>query len=282
MILVTGANGTTGSQVVQQLATANQRVRALVRDRAKAAAFAKSVEVVVGDLTKPATLDAAFEGVEAAYIVAPNDGSDIVAMETNAYAAAKRAGVKKIVKLSARDVDTTMRTAPLAKMHLESERRLRELGIAWTVLRPGPFMTSLIINWRLLDTGVLALPTGDGREPLIDPRDIAAVAVAALVPGRLDGKVIDLSGPELLSYGDIVSRIARVLARPLQFIDTPEATWRETMVKAGAPEDLVDAAARWYRVVRNGEMTIAPGVMAVLGHPGHTLDQWLADGGATR
>jgi uncharacterized protein YbjT (DUF2867 family) len=281
VILVTGANGTTGSEVVRQLAKAKRKVRALVRRREKAAGFHESVEVAIGDLTQPKTLEAAFAGVEATYVVAPNDGADIVALEGAAYAAAKQAGVKKIVKLSARGVDTSLLAdSPLAKMHIESERRLRALGIPWTVLRPGPFMTSLIRNWRILESGTLALPTGEGKEPLIDPHDVAAVAVEALVPGRHDGKVYDLSGPELLAYGDVVARLARAVGRPLRFVDMPDSAWRETMIKAGAPEGLVVAAGRWYSAVRNGQMTVALGVETVLGRPGRTLDQWLADGGA--
>src|SRR5438309_1866060 len=123
MILVTGANGTTGREVVRQLVKAKKKVRALVRDRAKAANFDKSVEVVVGDFTKPKTLGGAFAGIEAAYVLAPNNGADIAALEANAFDAAKTAGVKKIVKLSARGIDAAyLADAPLAKMHLDSER----------------------------------------------------------------------------------------------------------------------------------------------------------------
>jgi len=283
VILVTGANGTTGSEVVRQLVNANKKVRALVRDRAKAAKFEPAVEVFVGDLSKPETLERAFAGIEATYVVAPNDGSDITGLEANAYRAAKMAGVKKIVKLSARDVDSSLMVGlPLAAMHVESERRLRELGIPWTILRPGPFMSSLIVQWRLLERGTLALPTGEGREPLIDPHDVAAVAVATLTPGRHDGETIDLSGPELVSYADVVNSIGRAVGRPLQFIDMPESDWRRAMVEAGAPEALVAVTTRWYAAVREGQMTVAPGVADVLGHPGRTVDQWLASGGATR
>ena len=126
MILVTGANGTTGSEVVRQLVKAKKKVRALVRDRAKAASFDKAVEVFVGDLSKPTTLDGAFVGIEATYVVAPNDGTDIAALEGNAYQAAKKAGVKKIVKLSARGVDTPLLSdSPLAAMSWRNNRASR-------------------------------------------------------------------------------------------------------------------------------------------------------------
>jgi len=280
MILVTGANGTTGTEVVRQLVQAKKQVRALVRDRAKAAKFGQSVEVVVADLSSPTTLEGAFAGVEAAYVVTPNDGADIAALEENAFRAAKKFGVKKIVKLSARGIDTPLLAgSPLAAMHVRSEGRLRELGIPWTILRPGPFMSSLVVQWRLLERGTLALPTGDGKEPLIDPADIAAVAIETLAPGRHDGKTYDLSGPELVGYADVVKKIGLALGRPLQFVDISESAWREAMLGAGAPEALVNAAASWYAAVRAGRMTVAPGVAAVLGHPGHTVDQWLANGG---
>lgn len=283
MILVTGANGTTGTEVVRELVKTKRPVRALVRNRAKAAKFDKSVEVVVGDLTKPEALAAAFAGIEAAYVVAPNDGTDIAALEANAFQAAKKAGVKKIVKLSAFGVDTPLfEGAPLAELHVHSEKRLRELGIPWTVLRPGPFMSSIIVQWRILETGKLALPTGNAGEPLISPTDIGAAAAATLAPGHHDGRVIDMTGPELISYADAVKKIGRALGRELQFVDMPHNAWREAMLGAGVPEGLVTATGRWYEAVRNGRVKVASGAADVLGRKGQTLDQWLADGGATR
>jgi hypothetical protein len=79
-----------------------------------------------------------------------------------------------------------------------------------------------------------------------------------------------------------VKRIGRAFGRTLQFVDMTDEAWRETMLKAGAPEALVTVTGRWYAAVRNGQMKIAPGVADVLGQAGQTLDQWLADGGASR
>ena len=145
MILVTGATGPVGSEVVKQLVEAGQKVRALVRDPAKAK-FDKAVEVVVGDLTKPETLKAAFAGIDKAFVLV--NGPELDRLEANAFDAAKRAGVKHIVKMSGgiegdRKSDVMAGTV-LLKWHRDSEQRLRELGINWTILRPGVFASNVL------------------------------------------------------------------------------------------------------------------------------------------
>ena len=135
LILVTGATGTVGSEVVKQLVEAGQKVSALVRDPAKATKFRNAVEVVKGDLSKPETLVAAFAGVDKAFVVSV--GPDLAKLEANAFDAAKKASVNHIVKLSGRHLDADfMAGTALAHWHNESERRLRALGTAWTILRP--------------------------------------------------------------------------------------------------------------------------------------------------
>ena len=104
----------------------------------------------------------------------------------------------------------------------------------------------------------------------------------ALTPGKLDGKVLDLTGPELLGYADAVQKLGRALKRDLAFADVPASAWHETMLNAGAPRELVAAAGRWYAAVKAHQMTVSPTVADVLGHTGQTFDAWLADGGATR
>lgn len=182
LILVTGTTGTVGSEVVRQLIDSGQRVRALVRDRAKAARLGDAVDVVVADLSKPETLDAAFAGVDKAFVA--SNGLDITALEANAYDAAKRAGVKHIVKLSGRHLDADfMQGTPLARLQTESEERLRELGINWTILRPG-FFSSNFLLWGDRAQGFVALPVGEGSDTPTEPLDIAAVAVLALTKPR--------------------------------------------------------------------------------------------------
>src|SRR5258706_7034536 len=186
LILVTGATGTVGSQVVKQLAATGQRVRALVRDKKKGERSPKAVEVVHGDLEKPATLAPAFAGVDKAFVLSA--GPLLPAMEGNAFAAAKNGGVGHIVKLSARHVDADfMAQTPLAQWHRDSEQRLRSLGIPWTILRPGTFASN-VLSWLDRKNNAIFLPAGDGRDAFVDPRAIAAESLAFLtLPGHDGG-----------------------------------------------------------------------------------------------
>ena len=133
--------------------------------------------------------------------------ADIAELEGNAYEAAKRAGAQHVVNLSASPVDTDfLGRAPVFMWHAESERRLRALGVAWTILRPGLFASGVIKMWRIMESGGLYLPSGDGKDVPIDPRDVAAVAVKVLTTPGHEGKVYELTGPELLSYTEVVQK----------------------------------------------------------------------------
>lgn len=275
-ILVTGATGTVGSEVVKQLVEAGQQVRALARDLAKASEFDKAVEVVKGDLAKPETLGAAFVGVDKAFVLSV--GPELAKLEGNAYDAAKSAGTKHIVKLSAFGVGTDiMAGAPGNDWHTESERRLRALGVVWTILRPAPFASNAINVWGMKQRGGLFLPTGNGKEPHIDPRDIAAVAVTVLTTPGHEGKVYELTGPELLSSAEVVQKISAVTGKPFKFVDVPEAAWRREMLNAGFPPPMVDTFRVYFASVKAGRWYVTSTVPELLGRPARTFDEWVRD-----
>jgi uncharacterized protein YbjT (DUF2867 family) len=277
MILITGATGTVGSELVKQLVEARQKVRALVRDPAKASKFSNAVEVVKGDLSKPATLTAAFVGADKVFVLtAP--GPDMVELEGNAYEAAKRAGAAHIVKLSAFGIEADFfAAAPGATWHNESERRLRSIGTAWTILRPGPFASNVINFWGITQRGGLFLPTGQGKDPQIDPRDIAAVAVNVLTTPGHEGKIYELTGPELLSYAEVVQKVSAVTGKPFKFVDVPEAAWRQEMLNAGFPPPMVDTLLVYFASVKAGRWHATSTVAELLGRPARTFDEWAKD-----
>ena len=277
MILIIGATGTVGNELVKQLVEARQKVRVLVRDPEKALKFGTGVEVVKGDLSKPETLGAAFVGVDKAFVLSP-PGPELATLEGNAYDVAKRAGTKHIVKLSALGVDTDiMAGAPGMEWHGESEKRLRALGTAWTILRPGPFASNVINFWRIKQRGGLFLPTGNGKDPQIDPRDIAAVAVKVLTTPGHEGKIYELTGPELLSYAEVVQKIADVTGKPFKFVDVPEAAWRQEMLSAGFPPPMVDTLLVYFASVKAGRWYVTSTVAELLGRPARTFEQWAKD-----
>ena len=275
-ILVTGATGTIGSEVVKQLVEGGHRVRALVRDPAKAARLGDSVEIVVADLSKPETLPPAFAGVETAFIA--SNGLDIAALEANAYDAASEAGVKRIVKLSGRHLDADfMQGTPLARNQNASEERLRRLGVAWTIIRPGFFSSNFLL---FIDRvrGVVALPVGDGKDTPTDPRDIAAVAVLALTKPGHERKIYEITGPDYVSYADMVRKIAGVTGTPISFVDVPSTVVRDGMVAAGVPLTQADGLMRYFEGVKNGKVYPPTSTMAdLLGRAPRSFDDWLRD-----
>ncbi|MBI3561725.1 MAG: SDR family oxidoreductase [Gammaproteobacteria bacterium] len=276
-ILVTGATGTVGSEVVKQLVQGGHRVRAMVRDLAKAAQFGPKVEIVQGDLSKPEALAAAFVGVDKVYVVLPAIDPEFPELEGNAFNAAKKAGVKHIVKQSSVVATDFMAGTPFAEWHGASEKRLRAIGVAWTILRPH-FFDSNVIEFGIVPRGGLFFPAGNGKDAPIDPRDIAAVAVKVLTTPGHEEKVYELTGPELLSFAEVVQKIATVTGKPLKYVDVPEATWREEMLSAGAPPPVVESLLAYFAGgVKAGRIHMTSTVSELLGRPPRALNQWAKD-----
>jgi uncharacterized protein YbjT (DUF2867 family) len=273
LILVTGSTGVVGTETVRQLTEAGRRVRALVRDPAKATKLDPRAEIVLGDLADPLSLAPAFAGVEKVFVI--SNGADLDRLETNAFDAAKRAGANYVVKLSGRGVDwPAMRGAATARWHGESERRLKAMGLAWTILRPG-FLASNVFVMNVMANGGFFLPLGDGRDAVIDPYDVAAVAVKALTEPGHDGKIYELTGPELLSFQEIVDKLAAFTGASLIYVDVPAAVALEGMLNAGMPADQAEAAVRFFAEVRAGKMVVQPTVTEVLGRRARSFDDWL-------
>jgi uncharacterized protein YbjT (DUF2867 family) len=274
MILVTGATGAVGSQVVASLVKAGAPVRALTRDVNKAS-FDPQVEVVVADCDKPETLPAALDGVERVFMLAPSHHA--AAHDANVVKAAAEAGVKHLVKISGLG---TIDNAPdaISQWHLEGERSVRESGIPWTILQPGEFMSNTLYwTYGIKGYGVVREPSGDTRQSMIDPRDIGSVAAVVLTTDGHEGKSYPLTGPEALTPRERVARISAALGRELHFEElTPEAA-RENWLMLGAPDELVgavldvlkDTSGRWARVY--------PAVEELTGRAPISFDQWLSD-----
>jgi uncharacterized protein YbjT (DUF2867 family) len=158
-ILIIGATGTVGSEVVKQLVESDYKVRVLVRDPAKVKHLGKAVEVIRGDLEKPETLVPAFANTDKAFVL--STGQQLLAMETNAFHATKKAGVKHIVKLSGRHVNADfMIGTPVSQWHAGSEQSLQNIGIPWTILRPQAFASNFLMWLDRKQSGIF-LPVGE-------------------------------------------------------------------------------------------------------------------------
>src|SRR6266536_4049986 len=237
-ILVTGATGTFGRDVTKQLAKKRAAVRAGVRDPGKARMqFGTEIALATFDFENPESFTGALEGVEKVFLLPPLMPNQVEV--ANAFVdAAKRAGVRHIVKLSAIGVDTE--SFKFGEWHAAGERHIRESGLAFTFLRPNSFMQNFI-NYFPPRDGVIYLQWGNGRASFVDTRDIAALAAEALTSDGHDGKTYTLTGPAALGIAEVASILAEVTGREINYVDVPESAARDGMLQAGLPQWQVGA-----------------------------------------
>ncbi|WP_419586991.1 SDR family oxidoreductase [Streptomyces sp. Qhu-G9] len=278
MILVTGATGTIGSEVVRLLARRGEKVRALTRDPSRVRLPADvEVEVVRGDYLDPASVDTAMSGATAVFLVGvlgPDDADRDRALVEQARAA----GVHRVVKLSAIGTGDPA-VGRVGSWHLPGEQAVRESGSQWTVLRPSSFASNTL-SWAEAVRAGEPVPnmTGDGLQGVIDPRDVAEVAVEALLSARHAGHTYTLTGPGMISVPDQAAVLADVLGRPVGTVDLTPDQARAKMTEWGMAAAYVEGVMAGSAYVRAGGNAVVTGaVRQVLGRPPRTYRTWAQD-----
>jgi uncharacterized protein YbjT (DUF2867 family) len=232
-VLVTGATGTIGRDVAKQLSGRGVSVRAGVRDKAKARKqFGADIALVPFDFENERTFSEALEGVEKIFLLPPLLPNQLEVM--NAFVdAAKRTGVRHIVKLSAIGIDDE--TQPMAiKGHAANEQHIRESGLEFTFLRPNSFMQNFITYFPPRD-GAIYLPWGNGTASFVDTRDIAGVAAKVLTSEGHGGRIYTLTGPATLGIAEVALILSEMTGREFKYVDVPEPAARDGMLQAGVP-----------------------------------------------
>jgi uncharacterized protein YbjT (DUF2867 family) len=271
MILITGATGNIGKELIPILAQTGRPIRVFVRDERKVAHLDACVERAVGDLDKPGTLVPAVKGVEQIFLVTYETRQDVNVLE-----AAKRAGVQHIVKLST--LEATEHKIQVGRWHYEREELIRTSGLDWTFLRPGMFMSNSIGWWAesIRGQGSVFFPGGKkGKVAPVDPRDVARVAAAALTQPGHDGQAYELTGSELFTIGEMVQVISHVLGKPVQYVDIPPIAAKLFMLKTGMDKTLVNALMEMLKSLRRNEGAIVTDtVERITGQPPRTFEDW--------
>jgi uncharacterized protein YbjT (DUF2867 family) len=271
MILITGATGNVGSELVKALLpTQAGQIRVLTHN--PDADFPDGTEKVVADLGE-SDLTPVLDGVSAVFLL--TGGLDIDAHDQRVVAAAQQAGLERIVKLSVLSVGHGA-TDPITAMHRAGEASIRDLGVEWTFLRPTAYMSNAL-NWAPMITTekVVYSPFAAGRAALVDPADIAAVAAACLTQDGHNDRVYELTGPEPLGPSEQVAILSQVLGVDLSYAEADPAATLAQWTSYGMPNDLADAIMlQFHSTLEPFNSELTGDISTVTGRPPRSFTEW--------
>jgi len=279
MILVTGATGSNGAELLKLLASRDVPARAMVRSQDKAAGIVglPGIEIVAGDFDDPASLERPLRGIKRAFLLT-NSTERAEAQQLSFVAAAKRSGVAHIVKLSqfAAVEDSPVR---FLRYHAVVERAIRESGLAYTFLRPNLFMQGLLgFAPTIKSQGRFYAAIGDAKVSVVDVRDIASAAAAALTGGGHAGRTYTLTGPEALSHVEMAAHLSHATGRTISFVDVSAEAMREALHGMNMPAWQADGLIEDYAHYRRGEAAVvARGVLDATGSPSRPFADFARD-----
>ena len=279
-ILVTGATGNVGSLLIPDLINLGADVRALVRDESKAHGLKNAgVEVVVGDLDVPDTLDAAFRGVDKVFLITPPNPNQVIEAE-NGIQAAERAGGPLVVRLSAGAVQGMPGALPrVSGQHAETGGALKASGLPYTVLKPHFYMqNTMMAAQTVASEGIIYWAMKDGKIGMIVVRDIVDVAVKVLTEDGHEGKAYTLTGPASIAFDEVAKGLSKVLGKQVSYVDVPLEAARQGMVSVGLSEWMADAMTEYNTAFSEGYGDFAtPDVEELTGHPARSYETFARD-----
>ena len=264
--LVTGASGQIGGALVEELVRRGAQTRAMVRTEERATGLAaRGVDAVVADFERPESLPEALDGVDRVFLMS-RDGPKQPMMEGALIEAATRAGVERIVKLSASGAWPDNPVA-LMRRHAQAERTLEDSGLEYTVLRPQLYMQNFLrFGPSIAAEGRFTAPMGERRFALVDVRDVARVAAAALIEETHTGATYIVSGPEALSYGEAAETIGAAIGKEVAYEAAEPQAFRENLLaERGLPRWRADDLAFIASAYGEGEGELVTDVVHRVG-----------------
>ena len=278
MILITGATGTVGSEVVKRLSAQGIRVRAVTRHPQKAAAkWLPHVEFVKGDFDDRTSIRRACSGVDRAFLLS-NSTHHAEHQQITFANVARKCGVRHIVKLSQLHANTDS-PGRFLRYHAAVEAAIQAYGFTYTFLRPNLFMQG-VLNFRqsIADQNTFFAAAGSAHISAVDVRDVADVAVAALTTSSHDNKTYSLTGPAALTFTQMAHQLSKAVGRTITFTDVPPDAMRAALVDLGRSAWQADGLVEEFAMYRRGEAAgIEPGVPGALGRAPRSFAEFARD-----
>jgi len=276
MILITGASGTVGRTVLQEVSRTPSNVRAMFRSKEEAAKAPSGCQPVLADFSDKPSLRKALDGVTAVYLVC-SPIPQFVELESNVLDVCKETGVQHVVLNSALGAGDFPKSFP--SWHRKVEDKLKSTGISFTILRPNGFLQNIVAfnAPSIRSQGAFYAAMGDAKVSYLDVGDIATVAAKALHAGAHAGKTYELHGPEAISNQELAKRISRIAGRTVNYVDIPESAQREAMLGLGMPEWQVTALIDLQQYYKQGGGAKTDGLLkSLIERDPVTLDQYLS------
>jgi uncharacterized protein YbjT (DUF2867 family) len=277
MILVTGASGTVGREVLNTVRRTGQPHRAMYRSKEDAAKAPPGTETVIADFADKSSLAAALRDITSVYLVC-SPIPDLPQLEANVINAAQSAGVRRMVLNSALGAGDYPKSFPA--WHRQVEDKLTATRLAYCILRPNSFLQNIVAFYAptIRSQGAFYAAMRNARVSYLDVRDIAAVAAKALQGGEYDGKTYELNGPEAVTFTEVADRITKQTGAAAKYVDIPVEAQRKAMLEQGMPEWQVTALLDLQAYYTGGQGGATDGLLArLLGREPVTLNKFLAE-----
>ena len=282
-ILVTGASGNIGSEVVKQLlaVTPAVSIKAAVHSRqnVKNVKDGDRVKVIPIDYNELDTLREALKDVDKLFLLTP-DVSNAPDLASNAVSEAKKVGIRHIVKQSVMGADLEADVGTM-RLHCQVEKIIEQSGIPFTFLRPNEFMQNFINFYSpsIKGNNAFYIPLEDAKVSLVDVRDIAAIAVESLIDeDKHKNKTYLITGPEALSYHQVAEVLSNATGRKISYVNISEEEAKAAMKEIGMSDWLIITVSELSDYFRKGKASeVSPAVEEVTGRKPISFSQFAND-----
>ena len=277
MILITGASGSVGREVVREMQKTGAEFCAMYRSKGEAAKAPKGVKTVIADFGDVVSMLDILRGVDRVFLVC-SPIRELVELEGNVIEASKKAGVKWIVLNSALGAEDYDKSFP--SWHRKVEDKLTGSGIEFVILRPNGFMQNTItyLAPAIRAQGAFYDAMGEAKTSLVDVRDVAAVAAKVLTTEGHAGQIYELNGPEAVTQDEVAKRIAEKSGRTVSHVNIPRGAHQKALLDLGMPDWQVQALIELQDYYVSGRAATVDGLIEkLLGRSPRALDEFLAE-----